>query len=147
MRLLEIITWGFWLSPAVSYYIIWDPIIKPESFSSRVDNGRGLILRVMTKIPCYNLFITYSRTIFRIILIKKKQKIIYFHSAIEELRHEIRVTSFYMTSHFRGTLTSYVGMITSLRSKYMISNCQWRRADNPWAGNSISHIQTLGYRG
>ena len=47
-RYLEIITWGFWLSPAVSTR---DPIIKPESVSSRTDNGRGLILRAMTKIP------------------------------------------------------------------------------------------------
>ena len=47
---------GFWLSPAVSTR---DPIIRPESFSSRADNGRGLILRAMTKTPCYNLFTTY----------------------------------------------------------------------------------------
>ena len=45
---LEIITWGFWLSPAVSTR---DPIIKPASVSSRADNGQGLILRAMTKIP------------------------------------------------------------------------------------------------
>ena len=50
--LLVIITWPFWLSPTVSTR---DPIIKPESFSLRADNGRGLILRVMTKIPCYNI--------------------------------------------------------------------------------------------
>ena len=37
-------------------------IIKPESVSSRADNGRGLILRAMTKVLCYNLFITYSKT-------------------------------------------------------------------------------------
>ena len=30
---------GFWLSPAVSTR---DNIIRPESFSSRADNGRGL---------------------------------------------------------------------------------------------------------
>ena len=59
---LEIITFGFWLSPAVSTR---DPIIKPESVSSRDDNGRGSILRAMTKDPCYNLFITYSNTYFR----------------------------------------------------------------------------------
>ena len=65
---LEIITLGLCLSPAVSTR---DPIIKPESISSRADNGRGLILRAMTKVPCYNLFITYSKTFFfRIILIK-----------------------------------------------------------------------------
>ena len=34
MAFLEIITWGFGLSPAVSTR---DPIIKPESVSSRVD--------------------------------------------------------------------------------------------------------------
>ena len=43
---------GFLLSPTVSTP---DPIIRPESFSSRADNGRGLILRMTTK----NLFITY----------------------------------------------------------------------------------------
>ena len=58
---LEIITLGLWLSPAVSTQ---DPIIKPESVSSRADNGRGLILRAMTKVPCYNLFITYSKAFF-----------------------------------------------------------------------------------
>ena len=52
---------GFWLSPAVS---TWGPIIKPESFTSRADNGRGLILGAMTKTPCYNLFITYSKPLF-----------------------------------------------------------------------------------
>ena len=64
---LEIITLGLWLSPAVSTR---DPIIKLESVSSRADNGRGLILRAMTKVPCYNLFITYSKKKFRIIVIK-----------------------------------------------------------------------------
>ena len=49
-RDLEIITLVFWLSPAVS---IRDPIIKPESVSSRADNGRGLVLRAMTKIPMF----------------------------------------------------------------------------------------------
>ena len=42
-----------------------DPIIKHESISSRADNGRGLILRAMTKVPWYNLFITYSKTFFQ----------------------------------------------------------------------------------
>ena len=59
---LEIITLGLWLSPAVSTR---DPIMKPESVSSRADNGRGLILRAITKVPCYNLFITYSKTFFQ----------------------------------------------------------------------------------
>ena len=45
---------------------------------SRADNGRGLILRAMTKVPCYNLFITYSETFFRIILIKNTKKIMIF---------------------------------------------------------------------
>ena len=71
VRELEIITLGLWLSPAVSTR---DPIIKPESVSSRADNGRGLILRAMTKVPCYNLFITYSKSFFRIILIKNTKK-------------------------------------------------------------------------
>ena len=72
---LEIITLGFWLSPAVSTR---DPIIKPESVSSRSDNGRGLILRAMTKVPCYNLFITYSNTYFRTILLKNIKNIFVF---------------------------------------------------------------------
>ena len=72
---LEIITSGLWLSPAVSTR---DPIIKPEGVSSRAANGRGLILRAMTKVPCYNLFITYSKLFFRIILIKNTKKILIF---------------------------------------------------------------------
>ena len=31
------------------------PHYQPESFSSRADNGRGLILRAITKTPSYNL--------------------------------------------------------------------------------------------
>ena len=50
----------------------------------------------MTKAPCYNLFITYSKTFFRIILIKNTKNID-FHSEIEELRHKTRVTSFRLT--------------------------------------------------
>ena len=77
-----------------------DPIIKPESFSLKADNGRGLTLRAMTKIPCYNLFITNSKTLFQAILIKKKsQEIINFYYEIEELRHKIRVTSFCQKSY------------------------------------------------
>ena len=94
-KLLEIITLGLWLSSTVSTR---DPIIKPESVSSRADNGQGLIIRAMTKGPCYDLFITYSKTFFRIILIKNTNKNIDFHSEIEELRHKIRVTSFRLTS-------------------------------------------------
>ena len=87
------VTLVLWLSPEVSTQ---NPIIKPESVSSRADNGLGLILWVMTKVPCYKLFITYSKKI-RIILIKI-QKNIDFHSEIEELRHKIRITSFHLTS-------------------------------------------------
>ena len=47
----------------------------------------------------------------------------------------------------RGALTSYAGVITSPRSKYMVSGYQPKRADNRRAGNIVSHIQTLGYRG
>ena len=75
MLALEIIKLGFWLSPAVS---IHDPIIKPERVSSRADNGRGLILRAMTNVPCYNLFITYSNAYFRTILIENIKNIIVF---------------------------------------------------------------------
>ena len=49
------------LSPAVSTK---DPIIKPEIFSLRADYDQRLILKGMTKIPCYNLFITYSKLLF-----------------------------------------------------------------------------------
>ena len=38
-------------------------------------------------------------------------------------------------------------LITSPRSKYMISGYQPGRADNRRAGNSVSHIQILSYRG
>ena len=34
-------------------------------FSSSAGNGQGLILRVITKTPCYNLFITYSISLFQ----------------------------------------------------------------------------------
>ena len=37
---------------------------QPESCSSRADNGRGLIKRATSKMPCYNLFITYSNSLF-----------------------------------------------------------------------------------
>ena len=57
--------------------------IKPESVSSRADNGRGLILWVMTKVPCYKQFITYSKT--NQFFFIKIQKNIDFHSEIEEL--------------------------------------------------------------
>ena len=33
---------------------------RPKSFCSRAHNGVGVILRGMTKTPCYHLFITYS---------------------------------------------------------------------------------------
>ena len=62
------------------------------------DNGLGLILRAMTKIPCYNLFITYSKTLFRTILIKNIF-LINFYSEIEELRHKVCVMPFLLTSH------------------------------------------------
>ena len=38
------------------------PIISPRA--SRADNGRGLIKRAINKMPCYNLFITYSNPLF-----------------------------------------------------------------------------------
>ena len=37
---------------------------QPKSFSLRADNGRWLILRAITKTLCYNLFITYSNSLF-----------------------------------------------------------------------------------
>ena len=48
---------------------------------------------------------------------------------------------------FRGALTSHAGVITSPRSKYMVSGYQPGRADILRAGNILSHIQNLGYRG
>ena len=56
---------GFWLLLAIS---TGDAIIKYESFSSRADNGRGLILRAMAKSSCFNLFITYSNMLFLVSL-------------------------------------------------------------------------------
>ena len=49
---IEIITWGF------RYHPIYQPStnIGPRA-SPRSDIGRGLIDRVMTKTPCYDLFI------------------------------------------------------------------------------------------
>ena len=40
------------------------PHFQPESFSSKSDNGCGLILRVITKTQSDNLFITYSNSLF-----------------------------------------------------------------------------------
>ena len=40
------------------------PHYLPESFSLRADNGWRLILRVITKTPWDNLFITYSNSLF-----------------------------------------------------------------------------------
>ena len=96
---LEIITWAFRLSPTVSTR---DPIIKPK-LSSRADNGRELILRAITKIPCYNLFVTYSKTLFRVILIQRSTTLTIddFYSKIEELRHKNGVTSFLLTSQIQ----------------------------------------------
>ena len=65
------------------------PIIKPVSFSSRADNGPGLILRTITKIPCYNLFITYSKTLFPVVLIERSKNTDSFYSKIEELSIKI----------------------------------------------------------
>ena len=57
------------------------------------------------------------------------------------------VTALNPTSHiYCGATTSYAGMITSLRSKYMISGHQPTHADNQRAGNTLSHMQTGGYR-
>ena len=94
---------GFWLSPAV---LTRDPIIRAESLSSRADNGLGLILRVMIKLLCNNLFITYSETLFQIILIKESKQNINFFSKIEELRHNI----VNVISPFRGVLTSHLAI-------------------------------------
>ena len=56
--------WLFWLLEfgAVSTRVL---IIRPESFSSSADNSPGLILRRMTKTPCYKLFITYLNRYFK----------------------------------------------------------------------------------
>ena len=43
------LSYGIWLSP---------------NLSTRTDNGRGLIKRAINKMPCYNLFITHSNTLF-----------------------------------------------------------------------------------
>ena len=49
---------AFLLSPEVSTR---DPIISPRALA----DGRGLILRAITKTPCYSLFITYSISLFQ----------------------------------------------------------------------------------
>ena len=42
-----------------------DTLIKPKSLSSRADIGRELILRMISKMSCYNLFITSSKSSIR----------------------------------------------------------------------------------
>ena len=108
---------GFWLSPAVSTR---DPTIKPESFSSRVDNGRRLILMAMTKTPCYNLFITYSNPLFldnSSTFIPKQR-----NSAMKSAYHPAILFAWRHTK--RRAQMLHPGMITSPRSKYMISGHQ-----------------------
>ena len=57
---------AFWLSPEVSNR---DPIITCSfTCSSRANNGRGIKLRAITKTPCYNLFITFSISLFQRVL-------------------------------------------------------------------------------
>ena len=92
------------------------------------------------------MFITYSKT-FLNNLDKKNQESFAFYSEIEELLHILlrKVITFNVT--FRGALTSHAGVITSTSSKYMVSGYQPGGADNLRAGNIVSHIQTLGYRG
>ena len=67
---------GFWLSPSIS---IWDSII---SLHTLVDNGWGLILRMMTKTICSNPFTTYSNSLFGL------SKRISFHTKTKKLCHE-----------------------------------------------------------
>ena len=62
-RLLE---GNYRLSHGVLVFAQPETPLSPESFSSRADNGRGLILRAMTKTQCYNLFISYSNQQFDI---------------------------------------------------------------------------------
>ena len=125
-------------------------MVIPRSINSRPQyqarERRRLILWEMTKVPCFNLFIKYSKTFFRIILIENTQKVLDFHSENKKLRHKIRVTSFCLTSQIPWrSIWSQLG-ITSPRSKYMTSGYQPGRFDNQLAGNTISHVQTLGYR-
>ena len=114
------------------------PHYQPESFSSRADNGRGLILRAIAKTPCYNLLITYSISLFQRVWRKNVSK-------TEEWR------KFCVTS--RNLFTSDVIKWSTLRAghdnlspfKLRDFRLSSRHADNQSAGNSLSHMQTFGY--
>ena len=82
----------------------------------------------MTKVPCYNLFITYSKTFFRIILLKI-QKNIDKHSDIEELRHKINTNLSDVTNSVARLCRMPVILSPPPRSKYMVSGYQPGRAD------------------
>ena len=73
-----------------------------------------------------------------------RRKTIIFHTKTKKFGHVKRVTSrntIRLTSA-NVTRKRHPGMITSPRLNYLIS----RRADNQRAGNTISHMQNLGYR-
>ena len=76
------------------------------------------------------------------------QKNIDFHSEIEELI-AIKTSRNVISSDVTNSVARLHRMrvITSPRSIYMISGYQPGRADNKRAGNSVSHIQILSYRG
>ena len=133
----------------IARHINRDPFIKPESVSSRADNGRGLILRAKTKVPCYNLFITYSKTFFFRLILIKNTKNIDFHSEIEELRHKIRVMSFRPTGGIELNYTSLIICIKAFQNiaAWLMSAMSGRSsADNQfsrllfcigWAGKKV----------
>ena len=54
--------------------IIPRPYYQPESFSLRADNGQGLILRVITKTPCFNLFNIFQFTVLMCLTYKNVSK-------------------------------------------------------------------------
>ena len=75
---------AFWLWPESNNP---RPHYQPESFSSRADNGRGLILRSITKTPCYYLFITFSFHYFNAFGVKNLSKTLEWRNLCVTSRH------------------------------------------------------------
>ena len=92
------------------------------------------------------MFITYSNTFLNNLDLKKSRKFRLLFRNRRIAPHFVRVTSSPFDVIFQGALTSHAGVITSPRSKYMVSGYQPGWAYNLRAGDIVSHIQTLGYR-
>ena len=112
---------------------------QPESFSLKADKGRGLILRVINKTPCYNLFITYSISHFDAFDVKKVSK-------TQEWRKFCVTSPHLFTSDVIKWSTLRAGHYNLSPFKIHDLRFSSRQADNQLGGKSLSHLQTLDYQ-